>query len=94
MKKSLRKQLEEALESRDYYRDRENQGYSKLRKAEEELKELHREYDLHMRGEISAERQANKNLLEIIRWLANPTTAKDPFNEIERAKGGMTYRNY
>ena len=86
MKESLKKQLEKALEDKNYYREQSSAAYSRAQKAEEELKKIRQADMLGLSQRVEREVDHNRILLEIIRWLANPTTATDPFNEAGRLK--------
>jgi hypothetical protein len=84
MKKSLKQQLEEALNQLEHKNQTIGDYYRRFTKAEDELKVLRSQHERYLQTDISTKQQTNKTLLEIIRWLVNPTTAKDPWNEIER----------
>ena len=76
---TLKEQLIEAKKDRDDYRSRAYQ-------AEDELKKNKEEDRYRLSVKYSDEREASKYFVEIIRWLVNPETAKDPFNQIEGKK--------
>lgn len=94
MKQSLRQQLEEALRELEHKRQTISDYYSRFTKAEEKLKEYERQNMVNTSRALDAEQKANKQLLEIIRWMINPNTAKDPWNELETRKNNLPLNRY
>lgn len=87
MKKTLAVQLAEAERNSEHYRERYDESYKASGKLHERIKELER-------GELSAKMAVEmwrKDLLEIIRWLANPETARNPFR---RDKDQLSEKDY
>src|SRR5260370_1058683 len=94
MKKTLTVQLAEAQRDAAHYRERYDESYKASGNLHERIKELER-------GELSAKMTVEmwrKDLLEIIRWQANPETAKNPFKRDKEQRSekdyGDNYRQY
>ena len=85
--------LQGAQRESDYYKGRFENVRDELTDAQSEAKRARNEL-AHLQGQ---ERESlyslNEKLLEIVRWLANPETAKDPWNSMARSKDGNGYRH-
>ena len=91
-KESLSEQLKQQQEETQRYYALFSEERIRNMKAQDELK-LYRDAEMRARNEReSIINVHHRELMEIIRWLANPETAKDPFNDMEWQKKNMPYR--
>ena len=76
MKKTIKKLEEELEEERNDARTVRNRLYE----TERELNSIRNDRAINLERNFEREIDLSKNLLEIIRWMVNPETAKSPFN--------------
>jgi hypothetical protein len=84
MKKSLRQQLAEAIIEKNAVERRQDYYIHEATEAKEELKKLQGQRWQWSEQERTELAKLSTQQFEIIRWLVNPETAKDPFNEAKR----------